>query len=90
MRFKEEGAVARSEAELPNAPYFGVGPEYFRTLGIPLKQGRFFIESDNENAPLVTIINEALATRYFPNQDPIGKRLTFQPAHPLAKRARRR
>ena len=77
VRFKEEGAVARSESELPNAPYFGVGPEYFRTLGIPLKQGRFFIESDNENAPLVTIINEALATRYFPNQDPIGKRLTF-------------
>jgi putative ABC transport system permease protein len=77
VRFKEEGAVARSEAELPNAPYFGVGPEYFRTLGIPLKQGRFFTEADNEKAPLVAIINEALAARYFPRQDPIGKRLTF-------------
>jgi len=77
VRFKEEGAVARSGSELPIAPYFGVGPEYFRTLGIPLKQGRFFTDADNENAPLVAIINEALAARYFPSQDPIGKRLAF-------------
>jgi putative ABC transport system permease protein len=77
VRFKEEGAVARSEAELPVAPYLGVGPEYFRTLGIPLRQGRFFTEADTENAPPVAIISETLAARYFPNQDPIGKRLAF-------------
>ncbi len=77
VRFKEEGAVARGEAELPVAPYAGVGPDYFRTLGIPLKQGRFFTETDNENAPLVAIVSEALAARYFPSQNPIGKRLAF-------------
>jgi putative ABC transport system permease protein len=77
VRFKEEGAVARSEAELPVAPYLGVGTEYFRTLGIPLRQGRFFTEADTENAPPVAIISETLAARYFPNQDPIGKRLAF-------------
>jgi putative ABC transport system permease protein len=77
VRFKEEGAVARSEAELPIAPYLGVGPEYFRTLGIPLKQGRLFTEADNETAPLVAIVSETLAARYFPHQNPIGKRLAF-------------
>jgi putative ABC transport system permease protein len=77
VRFKEEGAVARGAAELPVAPYAGVGPDYFRTLGIPLKQGRFFTEADNENAPLVAIVSESLAARYFPNQNPIGKRLAF-------------
>jgi len=77
VRFKEEGGVARGEAELPVAPYVGVGPDYFRTLGIPLKQGRFFTEADNETAPLVAIVSESLAMRYFPNQDPIGRRLAF-------------
>jgi putative ABC transport system permease protein len=78
VRFKEEDAVARSEAELPIAPYAGVGPEYFRTLGIPLKKGRVFTAADNENAPLVAIVSEALAVRYFPNQDLLGKRLAFK------------
>ena len=77
VRFNEEGAVARSPAERPVAPYLGVGPEYFRTLAIPLKQGRFFTEADKENAPLVAIVSESLAARYFPKQDPIGKRLAF-------------
>lgn len=77
VRFKEEGTVARGEAELPIAPYVGVGPDYFRTLGIPLKRGRFFTESDDENAPMVAVVSESLAARYFPNQDPIGKRLSF-------------
>src|SRR5208282_4633481 len=37
--------------------------------------GRFFAEADNENAPLVAIISDALATRDFPNEDPLGKRI---------------
>jgi putative ABC transport system permease protein len=77
VRFKEEGAVARGEAELPVAPYAGVGADYFRTLGIPLKMGRFFTDADNESAPPVAIVSETLAARYFPRQNPIGKRLTF-------------
>jgi putative ABC transport system permease protein len=52
-----------------------VGPEYFRTMGIPLLKGREFTERDDFNSAPVLIINEALARKYFPNEDPIGKRI---------------
>ncbi len=50
-------------------------PGYFRAMGIPLVKGRDFGESDIPGAPQVTIINESLARSYFPNEDPVGKRL---------------
>ena len=52
-----------------------VSPDYFRTLGIPLVRGRFFTEHDTENAPPVVIISESMARRYFPNENPLGRRL---------------
>jgi predicted permease len=48
---------------------------YFRTLGIPVLRGREFSDADRENAPAVGIINERLARRLWPDEDPIGKRL---------------
>jgi putative ABC transport system permease protein len=51
-----------------------VTPEYFHLLGIPLLRGRMFNEMDDDKAPQVALINEAFAQRYWPNQDPIGKR----------------
>ncbi len=75
VRFDPEVSSARSEAERPSAPYAAVGPDYFRTMRIPLKRGRIFTEADNETAPLVAIVSEALATRYFPGQDAVGQRL---------------
>jgi len=48
---------------------------FFETLGIPLLRGRDFAETDNQQAPKVMIINEAMANRFWPDQDPIGKRL---------------
>jgi putative ABC transport system permease protein len=51
------------------------GPEYFRTMGIPLAKGREFTDRDDLSSPPVLIINEALARQYFPNEDPIGKRI---------------
>jgi putative ABC transport system permease protein len=75
VAFNAEGSPARGEAELPSAPYSAVSPDYFRTLGIRLQRGRFFTEADNDKAPLVAIVSEALVARYFPNQDPVGKRL---------------
>ena len=53
-----------------------VSPEYFRTMGIPVISGREFTERDDMSAPPVLIINEALAREYFPNENPIGKRIT--------------
>jgi predicted permease len=52
-----------------------VSPDYFRALGIELRSGRSFTESDDEKAPRVAIINEALTRRYFNGEDPLGKRL---------------
>jgi hypothetical protein len=49
--------------------------EYFRTMGIPLVEGREFTDRDDLSSPPVLIINEALARQYFPNEDPIGKRI---------------
>lgn len=50
-----------------------VGPDYFRVMRVPLVRGRAFTETDRERAPLVVMVNEAFARRYWPGQDPIGK-----------------
>lgn len=51
-----------------------VGDQYFETMGIPVVRGRPFLESDTASTPLVGIVNEEFAKRYWPNQDAIGKR----------------
>ena len=48
-------------------------PEYFATVGIPLKRGRAFTENDKEGTPRVVLITESAARQYFPGEDPIGK-----------------
>jgi len=50
-----------------------VTPEYHRVLRIPLKQGRLFEAADREGAPLVVLINEAVARRFFPDESPLGR-----------------
>jgi predicted permease len=52
-----------------------VSPEYFHLLGIPLERGRLFSEQDIETTPQVAVINQAAARTYWPNQDPLGKRV---------------
>jgi macrolide transport system ATP-binding/permease protein len=52
-----------------------VGPAYFATLGIPLLSGREFSRGDDDNSPLVAIVNRAMVARYWGGQDPIGRRL---------------
>jgi putative ABC transport system permease protein len=52
-----------------------VSPSYFRTFGIQLRKGRFLDDHDTQDAPLVVVINETLARKLFPHQDPIGQRI---------------
>lgn len=61
--------------QVPDANYVVVGPDYFRTLQIPLLKGRSFNQDDRQGAARVVIVNEELARKYWPNQDPLGKQL---------------
>lgn len=64
-----------SDNDMNWALNYVVEPDYLKVMGIPLKSGRFFTSRDNEHAPGVAVIDEALANKYFPGLDPIGKRL---------------
>ncbi|HEX2100562.1 MAG TPA: ABC transporter permease [Candidatus Synoicihabitans sp.] len=55
-----------------------VSPSYFRTLGISVLRGRALEERDRAGGPRVAVINEAMAKKHFPNEDPIGKRLMVE------------
>lgn len=69
----EQYQAARDEQ--PTVEYDEVGPDYFATLRIPLVAGREFTRDDNETAPLVAVVNEAMAAKYWGNKDPIGQRV---------------
>jgi putative ABC transport system permease protein len=71
-----EGQPALSVDQQPIAVEFGVSPDYFRAMNIPILKGRAFTDRDTQNSPKVVIIDESMARKAFPNQDPIGKRLT--------------
>jgi macrolide transport system ATP-binding/permease protein len=64
-----------SPDEQPEVEYNQIGLRYLATLGIPLLSGREFARSDDENVPLVAIINRTMMMRYWGGQDPIGRRL---------------
>jgi putative ABC transport system permease protein len=70
-----EGRPAPAPSDVVLVGKEAVTPEFFRTLGVRLIEGREFEDSDKETGRLVTVINEEMAARIFPNQDPIGKRI---------------
>jgi predicted permease len=70
---------------VPSANYYAVSSDYFGTMGIPLLKGRFFTEADTAESPGVAIINETMARRYFPDEDPIGKRMNITNGPPLLR-----
>jgi len=62
-----------------------VEPGYLQAMGIPLRAGRFFSPQDDERSPLVVVIDEVLARKFFPGQNPIGKRINLDRLHQLAE-----
>jgi putative ABC transport system permease protein len=77
VSFSIEGRPAPRPNEEPSADNRVVTERYFRTMGIRLLRGREFDERDNESAPPVAIVNETMARRYWPNEDPIGARINL-------------
>src|SRR5262249_19511111 len=78
--FEIEGRPSNSSANLSanssgGASYRAISPGYFQTMGFPLLKGRYFTDRGNSEAPGVVIINQSFARGFFPNEDPIGKRL---------------
>jgi len=61
--------------EQPQAEYVEISEDYFATLGIPVVSGREFHRTDDENSPLIAIINETMAAKYFPGKNALGQRL---------------
>ncbi|MGA3186905.1 MAG: ABC transporter permease [Bryobacteraceae bacterium] len=76
----------RSDAynDKTTARYHIASPDYFRALGIPLLNGRFFDGHEPEKGPYVVIINESMANRYWPGESAVGKRISFDD-HPKEK-----
>lgn len=70
---------------LPTIGYSVVGTDYLQTLQVPLIEGRDFTESDDENKPRVAMISHAMAKKFWPTQNPVGKLFTMNsdPTHPL-------
>jgi len=70
-----EGQGPYEPGRQPVAEFRAISPDYFRTFSVPLMSGRFFTSEDQSNSQPVVIVNQALAQRYLPGQDPIGKRI---------------
>jgi predicted permease len=76
LNFLVDGRPRPAAAEAPIAQNQSVDEDYFKVIGVPLVKGRFFDDHDTVDAQGVVIINEALARREWPNDDPIGQRVT--------------
>jgi predicted permease len=82
--FEIEGRVVEPGASPPRAVSPTVHADYFRLLGIPLIRGRFFGPQDRLDSPPVMIVCREFARRYFPGEDPVGKRLRWSGSKPDA------
>ncbi|MCZ6918240.1 MAG: ABC transporter permease [Gemmatimonadetes bacterium] len=77
LEVKAEGRPVDPNEPTPMAEFRTATPEYFRAAGIPLVRGREFRNTDRESSGKVVMLNETLARRLFPDQDPIGRRVAW-------------
>ena len=77
LGFSIDATPPLSPGSSRTADFVSISPEYFRIMAIPQLAGRPFDQRDIDTAPRVTIINQQFARTYFPNQNPVGKFLTF-------------
>jgi putative ABC transport system permease protein len=75
--FDQVGKPPKPPGQGANAMYYAVMPGYFETMHIPLKAGRLFTQADAPNARRTLIISETLAQKYYPNENPLGQRISF-------------
>lgn len=72
-----EGRLYPAGEQPPGAPVSAVNPDYFRTMNIELRTGRFLTDGDADGAPSVALLSESLAQQLFPNENAVGKRLAI-------------
>jgi putative ABC transport system permease protein len=70
-----DGRPKPAPGEQLSSNYYAVTPDYFRALGISLKRGRSFSSQDAKDSPRVAVVSESFASRFFPGEDPLGKRV---------------
>jgi len=75
LGFVIQGRPPASPGEVRSTNFYSVTTDYFKAMSIPLLRGRLFTDRDVLDGPPVALINEAMAKRQFPNEDPIGKRI---------------
>ena len=75
VHFSVEGRPPGAPGERPNAHFWVISPDYFRTLGIPILSGRAFSDHDADETRGVVIVSERFAQRFWPGQDPLGKQI---------------
>jgi putative ABC transport system permease protein len=76
--FRIEGRQVAPNESAPHGDRWMASEDYFQTMGIPLIKGRYFDARDTADAPGVAVVSEALARKYWPDEDPVGKRITFE------------
>jgi putative ABC transport system permease protein len=84
VRLAIEGRPAPPPGEELSIDYRVISPGYFRAIGASLLKGRELAERDDGQAPVAVVINEALANRFWPNEDPLGKRVSVEIAQPIS------
>jgi putative ABC transport system permease protein len=77
LAFVVQGRPALPPGAGQSTNFYAASADYFKALGIPLRRGRLFTERDVRDSPHVAVINETMARKIFPDEDPIGKRITF-------------